>query len=532
MTKVAYSYIRFSSKKQEVGDSLRRQMALSEKYCADHGWELSEKSYRDLGISAFKLGAKRASLEDMLTAVQQGHIQRGSVIIIEQIDRLSRAGIAHTQDVIKSILRFGVEIVSIEDNLHLTSASLNDLASVMQIALAADLAHRESAKKSERLLQAKGAQRAQAAQGKPINKRLPLWLERTETGYALDAERAAIVRTMIDMRLRGNGYHNICKHLTAINALPDRAKSWTQPTIRNILANPALYGAYAAGITQPDRTVLITQITENYYPALITKDVFNQLQGLKQKPGKRGTAEIYSNPLRGVAKCAVCGSALKVYRRYDKRYDRMYSYLACPDAGIGNCTNTGRPHTEAVAAAIAQHLHGLTTQDLTSGINTAQDRASITADIDQCTRVYKRLEVALQHADAPVDAIMPLYTDAKNKLDAANQRLTDYDTQYTAITEHRAERYSTVPVLDDYEGRERFNADICRLVHAIRIDAVQKDNVQLMIDYEHKCIPMHIITLDDNYNVKTTYKHFLDKNMPYSAGVLNGADGVVMIKKM
>ena len=304
MTKVAYSYIRFSSKKQEVGDSLRRQIALSEKYCADHGWKLSEKSYRDLGISAFKLGAKRASLEDMLTAVQQGHIQRGSVIIIEQIDRLSRAGIAHTQDVIKSILRFGVEIVSIEDNLHLTSASLNDLASVMQIALAADLSHRESAKKSERLLQAKGAQRAQAAQGKPINKRLPLWLERTETGYALDAERAAIVRTMIDMRLRGNGYHNICKHLTAINALPDRAKSWTQPTIRNILANPALYGAYAAGITQPDRTVLITQITENYYPALITKDVFNQLQGLKQKPGKRGTAEIYSNPLRGVAKCA------------------------------------------------------------------------------------------------------------------------------------------------------------------------------------------------------------------------------------
>lgn len=249
MTKVAYSYIRFSSKKQELGDSLRRQIALSEQYCAAKGWDLSDKSYRDLGISAFKSGAKRASLEDMLTAVQQGHIQRGSVIIIEQIDRLSRAGIAHTQDVIKSILRSGVEIVSIADNLHLTSASLDDLASVMQIALAADLAHRESAKKSERLLQVKGAQRAQAAQGKPINKRLPLWLVRTDTGYALDAERADIVRTMIDMRLRGNGYHNICKHLTAINAVPDRSKSWTQPTIRNILSNPALYGAYAAGIT-------------------------------------------------------------------------------------------------------------------------------------------------------------------------------------------------------------------------------------------------------------------------------------------
>lgn len=146
MTTTAYSYIRFSSKKQELGDSLRRQIALAEQYCKDRGWVLSEKSFRDLGISAFKSSSKRASLADMLTAVQNGHISRGSVIIIEQIDRLSRAGIDHTQDVAKEILRAGVDIVSIEDSLHLTKESLNDLTSVMRLALAADLAHAESAK--------------------------------------------------------------------------------------------------------------------------------------------------------------------------------------------------------------------------------------------------------------------------------------------------------------------------------------------------------------------------------------------------
>lgn len=272
MTKIAYSYIRFSSKKQELGNSLARQVTLTDKFCSEKGWKLSEKSFRDLGISAFKSGSKRASLEDMLIAVQQGTIAPESVIIIEQIDRLSRAGIDHTQEIVKAILRAGVEIVSIEDNLHLTRSSLDDLTSVMRLALAADLAHRESAKKSERLLTVKASKREQAAQGKPINKLLPMWLVRTDTGYAIKEEKAAIVLKMVELRLRGQGYHLISKHLTSVGAKPERGAGWSQTSIKRILTNPAMYGAYAAGITQPNRTVVTTQITDDYYPALINQE--------------------------------------------------------------------------------------------------------------------------------------------------------------------------------------------------------------------------------------------------------------------
>ncbi len=51
----AYSYVRFSSKKQSKGDSLRRQREWAETYCAEHGHTLDRSlKLEDLAISSFK----------------------------------------------------------------------------------------------------------------------------------------------------------------------------------------------------------------------------------------------------------------------------------------------------------------------------------------------------------------------------------------------------------------------------------------------------------------------------------------------
>ncbi|MBL0897050.1 recombinase family protein, partial [Pectobacterium atrosepticum] len=123
-------------------------------------------------------------LADMLTAIDEGQITAGSTIIIEALDRLSRRGIDATQETVKEILRKDVQIVSLSDGLVLTKNSLNDLQSVIRIAVAADIAHSESERKALRLRQTKGQQRQNALKGIPINKILPFWLKRTETGYA------------------------------------------------------------------------------------------------------------------------------------------------------------------------------------------------------------------------------------------------------------------------------------------------------------------------------------------------------------
>ncbi|ENY2727111.1 recombinase family protein [Salmonella enterica] len=54
----AYSYIRFSSKKREQGDSIKRQTELAEQYAHANNLILSDKSFQDLGISAFKEGKR------------------------------------------------------------------------------------------------------------------------------------------------------------------------------------------------------------------------------------------------------------------------------------------------------------------------------------------------------------------------------------------------------------------------------------------------------------------------------------------
>jgi DNA invertase Pin-like site-specific DNA recombinase len=51
--KTAISYLRFSSRKQSLNDSYRRQIEATEKFCKANNLILSER-LEDLGISAWK----------------------------------------------------------------------------------------------------------------------------------------------------------------------------------------------------------------------------------------------------------------------------------------------------------------------------------------------------------------------------------------------------------------------------------------------------------------------------------------------
>ena len=66
----AYSYIRFSTPEQLKGDSLRRQLQRTSDYCKNNNLTLSEKTYSDLGISAFK-----EKYSELTHPVFNGHIQ-------------------------------------------------------------------------------------------------------------------------------------------------------------------------------------------------------------------------------------------------------------------------------------------------------------------------------------------------------------------------------------------------------------------------------------------------------------------------
>ncbi|WP_039660878.1 recombinase family protein [Pantoea sp. MBLJ3] len=342
----AFSYVRFSTKSQATGTSLERQLNASKLFCQQHNLELSSKGYNDLGISGFK-NVKRPELDQMLEAIQSGVIPSGSYILIEAIDRLSRKGISHTQDVLKSILLHDIKVAFVGEDAKtlagqiLNKNSLNDLSSVILVALAADLAHKESLRKSKLIKAAKAIIREKAQQGKKIRGHTMFWIDWSESNnkFVLN-DKKSIIKEIVKLRLAGNGPRKIATVLNEQQIPSPSGKQWNHMTVKVALRSPTLYGAYQThqiieGKAVPD--ILI----KDHYPAITNYETYLQLQSDSSKANKGKPSK--ANPFSGILKCS-CGHGMnfskKVMVYKDKPHE--YEYHFCSASTEGRCPNKKR----------------------------------------------------------------------------------------------------------------------------------------------------------------------------------------------
>lgn len=451
----AFSYIRFSTKDQAQGDSYQRQIASSRDWCRQRGIELSEKSYADLGISAFT-EKTRASLADMLEAIQLGNIKAGDWIILENLDRLSRQGIDKTQEIIKSILREGVKIVSLQDGLELDSGSLNDLVAVIRIALSADLAHKESLKKSERVGAAKRSQREQAKQGKAIGKRLPYWLERDGDSYIFN-DGADAVRQMIQLRIEGVGFHKIAMALNASEHKPRWAKHWSDTTVRSILSNPALYGRYQ--FRDGDGV-------DDYYPALVSYAEFKAIQSTYT--GSAGGRD-HHNHLFGLVRCAACGGAMskKVSKRMVAGEVKHYKGWICTNMLSGACAQkTPMMDLDVLVIKAVKRLK-VSDPKKVSAVAAQLDR-----EIDIKRQRLSELEQALVSGGGAVSALV-------RAVSAVEEELKELEAQRRDAVQTSDSSIQTLYELRD--DAEMFNVALRRVVSRIMVSQRAKNTWSVKI---------------------------------------------------
>ncbi|MGD9472796.1 MAG: recombinase family protein [Novosphingobium sp.] len=86
----AYSYIRMSTPEQRQGHSTERQYEATKAYADTHGLDL-EDIILDEGVSAFHgQNADIGKLSEFLRAVGDGRVERGSYLIVESLDRITR----------------------------------------------------------------------------------------------------------------------------------------------------------------------------------------------------------------------------------------------------------------------------------------------------------------------------------------------------------------------------------------------------------------------------------------------------------
>ncbi|HIF9169514.1 TPA: recombinase family protein [Photobacterium damselae] len=331
---IAYSYIRFSSIQQAHGDSLRRQSQLAANYCNDHNLTLSETNYQDLGVSAYHSANTQEDkgLGQFLTALEQGVIADGSYLLVESLDRLSRAKVQVALRQMLNIIEYGIKIVTLIDGkIYDIESDTTDLIISLTIM---ERAHDESRTKSERV-KAAWAYKRQNPHTTNRHSSTPFWLQLNDDKrtYTVKEEYSEIIKKIYQLSIDGWGVIKIVRFLNNEKIPAPKGGSWASTTVYRTLTSKAVLGHYEP---RKNRTSMNTLI-ENYYPAILDETTYYQAQKRRTErsiPEAAGRKTEFPNPLNQIAKCKLCGSPMV----YDNKSETL-KYLTCREFKKKNCTN-------------------------------------------------------------------------------------------------------------------------------------------------------------------------------------------------
>lgn len=360
----AYSYIRFSTPEQELGDSLRRQTDAAAKYAARHGLDLDDQlTFRDLGVSAYT-GANEETgrLGEFLAAVEHGDIAEGSFLLVESLDRLSRQKPRKAVKVLERICEAGITVVTLDDGRTYTEETLDEDPWALMVALmVASRAHEESAKKGKRVAAAWANKRTAAKNGhQPLTAICPGWLRLSldRTHYEVIPQRADIVRLIFSLTLDGVGQHSVAQKLN-IDGVPvfGRGKMWQRSYISKMLADPAVIGNFTPHRTERvngKKVRVPTETIEGYFPSVIEREVFERVASMVTGRPK-STRSTVANILAGLARCPLCTSSMtRINKGAGSKGGKPF--LVCSRAKVGAGCEYKQVQLEDVEYAILNQV--------------------------------------------------------------------------------------------------------------------------------------------------------------------------------
>jgi DNA invertase Pin-like site-specific DNA recombinase len=287
----AYSYIRFSTLIQESGDSLRRQTERSLAWCKSHGHILDDSlRLHDKGVSAWK-GDNLTSgkLGAFLAECKAGRVPKGSILIVESLDRLSRQGVRIALKLFLDILDYGVSIVTLQPEYTFDADNVDEMSLIIAIVVMGR-SHEESDMKSYRGKEAWEHKRSQARFTKLTGK-CPLWMRLSDdrTEFVLYPARVEAVRKIFELSCQGLGGIRIVKFMNA--NVPPFKKVWSKTSIRRILSDRAVLGEYqpCTGSFKNKNRKPVGEAIKDYYPRILDDETFYHAQkAMKDNLVQRG----------------------------------------------------------------------------------------------------------------------------------------------------------------------------------------------------------------------------------------------------
>lgn len=312
----------------EEGQGIQRQEQACEHWISDYNKRLLSEGksayskgliYEDRGKSAYTAANfKRGELGALINDIENGKIEKGDLIVIELIDRFSRANVDFVRSQFQRVLDAGVKIAITKWNLVFEEnmESVSSVTGRILLEIGMYLAYQESSQKSARI---KASRKLLEDSGRKSIAKPPFWLARNLDlkSYTIIEENAEIIRKIFDLKLNFNyGPQKIIKSLGDLDIYRysfDENGNLIKTT-KNSPLNESSINAYIRN------TNVIGKLNgKDYYPRIIDDRTFYAVQK-RTRENTGGVGEIFRNVFVGVGKCGClirkenengCGSLAK-----------------------------------------------------------------------------------------------------------------------------------------------------------------------------------------------------------------------------
>lgn len=516
---VAYSYLRLSSKRQanaadgkKYRDGFRRQIAHRDRYLAEnpHLTLDTRLVLHDIGVSGFT-GANAApggqgKLAAFLAEVRQGRIAKGSYLLVESLDRMSRQQVSRAQAILLDLVNSGIVVVSLADgqvyreDAHPTQF----IISIMSLTRA----HEESVVKAGRLRDTWEQKRRVAGERK-LSGRCPAWLKLVDGEFVPHKDRVRVIKEILRHLADGLGRDRIAMILNQRGEKPwGHGHQWHGGTVQKLTDNRALIGEYHPhkldyeernGVMVARRVPAGDPIPD-YYPRVVDDELWARARRVAEKRrlgkarnegGRLGT--VVSNIFGPVAVCGVC----KRRMNHRDRGPRSFAVLRCSGERAGTCTNGYRYPYQDTEDVI---LSWLVKVDITGGA--PGEIARLSADLD--TQVAMRDELRRRG-----ERIVRRFADDD---EFSTEPLADIRREMGAIKQSIASLASKIRLLKEAGGRDEREMAVAMLhrlkrenAPAAQVFAVRSRIRQLIRDtvVGMWCFPdggIDVITVDGGYH--------------------------------
>ncbi|KNC14327.1 hypothetical protein AC790_09015 [Pantoea sp. RIT-PI-b] len=441
------------------------------------GYSLDENNFQWMlqpGQSSFHgYNLEKGELADFIKEASEGR-HKNSCLIIENIDRFSRATPAKSTFTFLGLVMAGVHIHEAE-----TKTVFTDTLNIEELSSSLTRANRESVRKKV-LSDANWKIRFEdaIAGNAVLTKRVPQWMDVKDNKYVLN-EKTYLINYIFDRFCEGIGSTSIARELNAKNMLMGDGL-WYPGNVNRLLSDIRVKGWVVS--SNKDREDI------RIYPQIISDVQFDKVQDIKKskqpilkhkpKPG-------FNNLLNGISTCSLCGSSMAVVKSRVKGKEYL-RYFCANRKTTQECKATSIRY-DLVEHIVSEHILNFDWGKFFNKNNQDNALEELRAKLVEDTNYRNEVSQMIDASSRPPIHFLKALANVQKSIDDITSRMASIENTPVIVDA------SNFDITND-EDRIKYNLMLKKIVS--KIDLVRHDTItKITFSYFSSNIE-HVILLD------------------------------------